>query len=482
MKKFTSITIFLFLSLTTVGQNNKISKSEKSTLFEDKIESLEKSIIKNDFELEKIELKIQYVNENIQERSSHLEIEINNRIDDLDSKYNNYLIFGGFILAISVFLINYFGRKMINEKVEKLIEITASEYAEKKTDEVLKKYIDDGKINAVIKKNGEPVLIEILTQLEKRGNSTIDGIKVRGEEVISSMLAKQEDSNINLSEVETDEQILNANKESRVREFFELAMSRKDPLVQIELYKNVLKIEPEHLEALNNIAVSYNNAYNYDKAIEHLDKCIELSSEYALAYANRAHSYNLINELDKAIKDVNKAIELNPKLDWNYSVKGNILTKLGKLEEAETTFGLAIEINPNSPEAYFSRGFFYEEIKEYEKSELDYIKSEKLGLVNKASLFNNFAVLYRRQKHFDKAIEYLDKARKENPNYPNIDGTLALIYADKGEDENFYKYLLVALEKGCPVWTYLNDPGFNKYREQEKLKLLIESYKKKYVV
>jgi tetratricopeptide (TPR) repeat protein len=104
-----------------------------------------------------------------------------------------------------------------------------------------------------------------------------------------------------------------------------------------------------------------------------------------------------------------------------------------------------------------------------------------LGLVNKASLFNNFAVLYRRQKRFDKAIEYLDKARKENPNFPNIDGTLALIYADKGEEENFYKYLLVALEKGCPIWKYLNDTGFNKYREQEKLKLLIESYKKKYV-
>jgi tetratricopeptide (TPR) repeat protein len=457
------------------AQNKTVKKENKSE------SDYNTEFLKQNFEIEKNRLKLNSVENNFQSKLDNLELEINDKVDKLDSKINYYLLIGSVALGIILFLINFFGRKLIVEKIENLVAANASNYAEKRTNQVIQDYIDKGKIDILIKEKGEPAIREIIRKIEMDGINVIDEIKVRGEEVISSMLAKQEDSNIKLSEVETDEQILNANKESRVREFFELAMSRKDPLVQIELYKNVLEIDPEHLEALNNIAVSYNNAYNYHKAIEHLDKCIELSSEFALAYANRANSYNLLNELDKAIKDVNKAIEFNPKLDWNYSVKGNILTKLGKLEEAETTFGLAIEINPNSPEAYFSRGFFYEEIKEYEKSELDYIKSEKLGLINKASLFNNFAVLYRRQKRFDKAIEYLDKARKENPNFPNIDGTLALIYADKGEDENFYKYLLVALEKGCPVWKYLNDPGFNKYREQEKLKLLIESYKKKYV-
>ena len=95
-------------------------------------------------------------------------------------------------------------------------------------------------------------------------------------------------------------------------------------------------------------------------------------------------------------------------------------------------------------------------------------------------LYNNFAVLYRRKKEFDKAVKYLEKAREENPDFPNIDGTLALIYADKGERENFYKHLLIALEKGCPAWNYINDPGFDKFREEEKLNKLLESYKKKY--
>ena len=162
-------------------------------------------------------------------------------------------------------------------------------------------------------------------------------------------------------------------------------------------------------------------------------------------------------------------------------VKANVFTKLGKLDEAEKTFDLAVKINSNSPEVYNNRGYFYEETGKFDEAEKDFIKAEKLGLQNKAMLYNNFAVLYRRKKEFDKALLYLEKAREENPNFPNIEGTLAMIYADKGDRDNFYKHLVIALEKGCQAWNYLEDPGFNKYRDEPKLKTLLESYKKKYV-
>ena len=71
-------------------------------------------------------------------------------------------------------------------------------------------------------------------------------------------------------------------------------------------------------------------------------------------------------------------------------------------------------VNPNFSEAYFNRGYFYEEINEYEKSEKDYLKAETLGMGNMAMLYNNLAVLFRRQKNFDKALYYIEKARKVN--------------------------------------------------------------------
>lgn len=284
-----------------------------------------------------------------------------------------------------------------------------------------------------------------------------------------------------MTEVSSDEEIIKANKDSRIHEFFELAINSRDPLVQIELYKNVLEVDPNHKATLNNIGVSLNNIYDYPKAIEYLNAGIELFPEYAIAYANRANSFNHLNDLIKAMEDVNKSLLLNSSLDWGYSVKGNILTKLGKLKEAEDVFGLAIKLNPNSGDSYMNRGFFYEENEEFEKSKADYKKSEELGVQSKAMLYNNFAVLYRRLKKFDKAKKFIEKARKENPNFPNIDGTLALIYADQGDRDNFYKYLTIALEKGCPAWNYIKDPGFDDFREEEKLKKLLEMHKKRYI-
>ena len=103
-----------------------------------------------------------------------------------------------------------------------------------------------------------------------------------------------------------------------------------------------------------------------------------------------------------------------------------------------------------------------------------------MGFGNKALLYNNMAVLYRRLKQFDTAIEFIDKAKSFNPNFPNLDGTLALIYSDKGNDEKFYEHLKIALERGCQAWNYLSDPGFEKHRDSKRLKMLIEPYKKRY--
>ena len=182
--------------------------------------------------------------------------------------------------------------------------------------------------------------------------------------------------------------------------------------------------------------------------------------------------------MEKALEDAEKAITINPKNEAAYATKGNVLTKLNKFIEAEESLNTAIELNPNSPFALFNRGYFYEERKLYAKSEADYIEAEKNGFPNKAWLYNNMAVLYRRQKRFSEAIDFIKKAREQNPDFPNLDGTLALIYADQGKDDDFYKYIISAMGKGCRVWNYLSDPGFDRYRNSNRLKTLIETYKK----
>lgn len=469
--------LFLLLSINIFAQSKGKTRVDSKTQNKTDYKT---ELLKQNFEIEKTQIKIDVLEKSIQSDLEKLSLETDAKIEKLNSTIENYLLIGSVALAIILFLINFFGRKLIVDKIENLIQIQASKYAEKKANQVIQEYIDNGKIEELIEQKGTPIITQIAKKIELDGINVIDEIKIKGDEVISSMLASNT-SELKEIPAKEEKEIKQKNINTRAREFFNLALSRKDPLVQIELYKNVLELEPNNLGALNNIGAAYNNAYNYTDAIKHLTKAIEIEPNYPIAIANLANSYNLLNDLDKALEYANKAIEKNPNLDWAYSVKGNVFTKQGKLDEAEKTFGLAVKINPNSPEVYNTRGYFYEETGKFEQAEKDFIKAEKLGFPNKAMLYNNFAVLYRRKKEFDKALEYLVKAREENPDFPNIEGTLALIYADKGDRENFYKHLIIALEKGCPAWNYLNDPGFDKYREEEKLNKLLESYKKKYV-
>lgn len=474
-------TIYLTIVLTLIGFHFALSQESKPKKDQPKGPAeYSQAIQELTIQVNKQQAKIESLEKNEEIKSKAQEEKFNAKIDQLETRINYYLIFGGLLIGLIGFLINFLGRQLIKERVEKLIQRTAFNYAQKTTHQVINSYIAEGKVEEAIEQNGQPAIEKIIKKLESEGFLAIDSIKTKGEEAISSMLAKHAKSTTDSSDTNTDEGIAKANKKSRADEFFNLALSSKDALVQISLYQMVLELEPNSIEALNNLGVSYNDAHNPRKAIEALEKCVKLGPKYSLAYANMAQSYNLLNEVDKALEIANKALDLNYKVDFTYSVKGSILTKKGDFAGAEETFAKGIALNPKSPELYFNRGFFYEVIKQYEKSEVDYFKAEKLGFSNKAMLYNNFAVLYRRKKEFEKAIDYLNKARKENPDFPNIDGTLALIYADKKDTDNFYKYLVIALGKGCPAWNYLSDPGFDDYRNEEKLTKLLETYKKKY--
>src|SRR5690606_1356985 len=153
----------------------------------------------------------------------------------------------------------------------------------------------------LIERKGTPIIAEIAKKIELDGINVIDEIKIKGDEIISSMLASNTRESKEISEKE-EEEIKQKNQTSRAREFFELALSRKDPLVQIELYKTVLELEPNKQSALNTTGAAYNNAYNYTNTIKPMTNANEIEPNYPTALANLANSHNLLDDLDRALE------------------------------------------------------------------------------------------------------------------------------------------------------------------------------------
>lgn len=417
------------------------------------------------------------------ELRKEMQVKIDKLESDVKERINLYVYFITGILVIIGSAINFFGKSAIKKRVEEIISDTVKNHAEKKIVDVLNSKITNELIENAIRTKSEDEINKILTSIEQRGDNAIMQFNSKGHAAIESMISQPPQSKSRTrKKLLSDADITKENDILRADEFFNIAFESRDQKIKIELYKNVLSIEPNNYHAMNNMAVSYNNLNAPEKAIDLLDKAIELNSNYYQAYSNRAQAYNLLSDYDRALSDVSKCLEFEPTFEFAYAVKGNILTKLKKLEEAEVALNTAIKMNPLSASAYYNRAFFYEERGELEKSLNDYTKADDLNFENKAMLYNNLAVLFRRKKQFDKALDYIEKAKEFNPDFPNIDGTRALIYADIGDDENFYKYLKVALEKGCQAWNYLSDSGFNKYRDTKRLNMLIEPYKRQFTV
>jgi tetratricopeptide (TPR) repeat protein len=418
-------------------------------------------------------------------RMSELKYDIDKRVDqhkaDTETLANNYLWFLTALIVVLAFMLNFFGKKTIESHLKSIIGETARQMTEQKIIETLNSTITNEVIEQAIRAKTEEEIYRIVSSIEQKGNHAINQIKTKGEELLSSMLTVPPKPKLRSDKKHlSDAEISNYNSGLMAQEFFGLALNSEDPRIQIELYKNVLKLDPNNVSALNNMAVSHNNLNETKEAIRRLNKALETDPGYYQALANRAQAYNLQNDFENGLKDIDKALTLKPDFEFAYAIKGNILTKQGQYKEAEIALNTAVEMNPNSPDAYYNRAFFFEEQHQFEKSGEDYRKAEALGFPNKAMLYTNMAVLFRRLKDFDTAIEFIEKARRFNPDYPNIDGTLALIYADKNDDENFYAHLKTALEKGCTAWDYLADPGFDRYRDTKKLQMLMEAYRKRY--
>ena len=83
----------------------------------------------------------------------------------------------------------------------------------------------------------------------------------------------------------------------------------------INLYNKVLKINPIHYPAYNNLGAAYQKLGLLQKAKDCYKKLIEIKPNDAIACSNLGVLFKDLNDYDKGIKSLTKAIEINP----NYS-------------------------------------------------------------------------------------------------------------------------------------------------------------------
>lgn len=216
----------------------------------------------------------------------------------------------------------------------------------------------------------------------------------------------------------------------------------------------------------------------YQLAIDDLTVLIERQPELAIAYAYRGSAWRYLKEYDKALEDLNKALELDeafdfalrerlrvykesedlslylleierilksdvmdsdffirllntvydiqlqlklfdliigyyPKVAAFYVMRANIYRRLKKYSQAINDLNIATQIEPQNTSNYFQRAYIYTEVKKYAMaiSELDRIlqidPQSRQALVEKIDIYSEYIQDYR------KLLFYLDQYLKQ---------------------------------------------------------------------
>jgi tetratricopeptide (TPR) repeat protein len=195
----------------------------------------------------------------------------------------------------------------------------------------------------------------------------------------------------------------------------------------IEHYDKAIQIDPHYADAYNNRGLAYHNLGENQRAIQDYDKAIQLDPNFAMAYGNRGYTYQLLGEHRRAIQDLDKAIQLDPddalashalvyhNREWNYSA-------LGENQRAIEDYDKVIQLDPNNAMAYGNRGYDYYNLGENQRAIEDYDKAiqldpdDALHYSNRGNAYQALAkasswMTIGKWKWSSKALEDWDKAR-----------------------------------------------------------------------
>ena len=126
----------------------------------------------------------------------------------------------------------------------------------------------------------------------------------------------------------------------------------------IDHYNKAIQLNPNYAKAYHNRGISKTFLNQHFSAITDFDKAIRIKPNYPSAYVNRGLAKkNAFGDPSLAIPDFNKAIQMKSDYAVAYYNRGAAKVDLGKPALAIPDYDKAIQIKPNYAKAYSNRGF-----------------------------------------------------------------------------------------------------------------------------
>ena len=138
------------------------------------------------------------------------------------------------------------------------------------------------------------------------------------------------------------------------------------------LFKNIIKIDPNHYKSFTNIGVICIKLSELKEAEENLNEAIKINNFFEIAYYNLGKAKEKLGKKEEAKKNFLKAINLDPNYVDAYASLGTLHLGEDDLNNAEKYLKKAIELKPNFSKAHYNLGLTQSKKNRYDLAELNY--------------------------------------------------------------------------------------------------------------
>ena len=196
----------------------------------------------------------------------------------------------------------------------------------------------------------------------------------------------------------TIQQAVTAHKEGRLEE-------------AEHLYRSILKEQPEHLDANNNLGIILQNSGKLEEAKEYYKKAIDIKPDFAIGHNNLGGIHIDLDEFKEAEKNYRKALEFNPNYVEAHFNLGIALYELGNFEETILSYKKAIELKPDHINALNNLGLTLQKLGRLDDAELSYRKVLNFK-GNHADALYNLDILLREKEALSKIFQVRNFKKK----------------------------------------------------------------------
>lgn len=214
----------------------------------------------------------------------------------------------------------------------------------------------------------------------------------------------------------------------------------------------------------------------YEKAIEYLDRAININPKNPLLYYHKGDILGDIGKYKLALDSFTKAIKLNPdNADYHYA-QGLAYYFLKDYKPALDSFAKAIKLNPDNADYHHSQGLAYYYLEDYKPALDSFTKAIKLNPEN-AQFYSEKGSVYGALEKYQLSIDVFEKSIKLNPENANYHFNQGLSYYYL----NKYEFALNSFNRAVILNPNNSKFHYNQglsYYHLEKYRLAFDSFTK----